>query len=135
MADKNLKNREQIDKKYKWDIEAMYPDEAIWEKDVQECLKEAKAFERFDGKLTESAKTLAEALKSRDQIWMKLEHAFVYAAMKKDEDNRVDQYQAMDDKCSSAIAKVSATMSFFTPQLLEASEEKILGYLKEERCV
>lgn len=132
MADKNLKNREQIDKKYKWDIEAMYPDEAIWEKDVQECLKEAKAFERFDGKLTESAKTLAEALKSRDQIWMKLEHAFVYAAMKKDEDNRVDQYQAMDDKCSSAIAKVSAAMSFFTPQLLEASEEKILGYLKEE---
>ena len=132
MADKNLKQRSQIDAKFKWDIEAMYPDESQWEKDIESASAQAEDFAKYSGRLTESAQTLAEALKMRDDIWMKLEHAFVYAAMKKDEDNRVDRYQAMDDKCGSAIAKVSAAMSFFTPQLLEASEDTILKYIEDE---
>ncbi len=132
MADKNLKQRNEIANEYKWDIEAMYPDETQWERDMDECLSLASDFAKYDGLLTESAHTLAEALKLRDQIWLKLEHAFVYAHMKKDEDNRVDKYQAMDDKCGSVIARVSAAMSFFTPQLLEAPEEKILGYIEAE---
>lgn len=132
MSDKKLKQRHEIPKKYKWNIEAMYPDEGQWDKDVADSVARAEAFIKFQGKLTESSSTLLEALRERDAIWQKLEHAFVYAAMKKDEDNREDKYQAMDDKCGSAIAKVSAAMSFFTPELLEASEETILGYIAEE---
>ena len=81
--------------------------------------------------MTDSSEILFEALDEKDKIWRKLEHAFVYAAMKKDEDNRVDKYQSMDDKCGSAIAKVSAAMSFFAPELLAADEEKILHYIDE----
>ena len=132
MSDKKLKQRNEIPKEYKWNIEAMYPDESQWDADVAESVEKAAKFAKFQGKLTESASTLLEALRERDAIWQKLEHAFVYAAMKKDEDNREDKYQAMDDKCGSAIAKVSASMSFFTPELLEASEETILGYIAEE---
>ncbi len=95
---KELKKREDIDKKYKWDIEAMYPDEADWEKDLKECNEMAESFKRFQGKLTESAATLLEALKAKDELWLKLEHAYVYAAMKKDEDNRVAKYIGMNDK-------------------------------------
>ncbi len=131
MAKKDLKLREQIDNKYKWDIEAMYPDENQWEKDLEACLSMAEEFGGYRGCLTKDAATLAGALHMRDDIWQKLEHAFVYAAMKKDEDNRVDKYQAMDDKCGSVIAKVSAAMSFFTPELLSASEEQILSYIEE----
>lgn len=132
MSDKNLKQRNQIPEKYKWNIEDMYPDESMWEKDVDQCIKRARDFAGFSGKLAESPKTLLSALKERDSIWQKLEHAFVYAAMKKDEDNRVDKYQAMDDKCGSAMAKVAAAMSFFTPELLEAPESEILGFLDKE---
>jgi len=132
MSDKNLRQRNDIPDEYKWNIEDMYPDKSQWDTDVADSVKQAEEFAKYQGRLTESASTLAEALKERDAIWQKLEHAFVYAAMKKDEDNRVDKYQAMDDKCGSAIAKVAASMSFFTPELLEASEETILGYLKEE---
>lgn len=132
MADKKLRQRDEIAKEYRWNIEDMYPDENLWNEDVESSVREAEAFAKYRGKLTESAETLLAALKERDSIWQKLEHAFVYAAMKKDEDNRVNKYQGMDDKCGSAIAKVSAAMSFFTPELLEASEETILEYLESE---
>lgn len=131
MSDKLLKQRSDIDAKFKWDIEAMYPDEAQWEKDIADCVSAAEKFTRFQGKVTDSSDILFEALDEKDKIWRKLEHAFVYAAMKKDEDNRVDKYQSMDDKCGSAIAKVSAAMSFFAPELLAADEEKILQYIDE----
>lgn len=131
MSDKLLKQRSDIDAKFKWYIEAMYPDEAQWEKDIVDCVSAAEKFTRFQGKVTDSSDILFEALDEKDKIWRKLEHAFVYAAMKKDEDNRVDKYQSMDDKCGSAIAKVSAAMSFFSPELLAADEEKILQYIDE----
>lgn len=131
MSDKLLKQRSDIDAKFKWDIEAMYPDEAQWEKDIADCVSAAEKFTRFQGKVTDSSDILFEALDEKDKIWRKLEHAFVYAAMKKDEDNRVDKYQSMDDKCGSAIAKVSAAMSFFAPELLAADEEKILRFIDE----
>ena len=131
MSDKLLKQRSDIDAKFKWDIEAMYPDEAQWEKDIADCVSVAEKFTRFQGKVTDSSEILFEALDEKDKIWRKLEHAFVYAAMKKDEDNRVDKYQSMDDKCGSAIAKVSAAMSFFAPELLAADEEKILRFIDE----
>ncbi len=131
MSDKKLKQRNEIPKEYKWNIEAMYPDEKKWDEDVASAISSSEQFSKYKGRLTESGETLLAALKERDSIWQKVEHAYVYAAMKKDEDNRVNQYQAMNDKCSSALAKISAAMSFFTPELLEASEEKILNYIAE----
>jgi len=132
MSDKKLKQRNEIAQEYKWNIEDMYPNEQDWDKDIAESIAAAEDFEKYSGHLTESADTLLSALRDRDAIWQKIEHAFVYAAMKKDEDNRVNKYQAMDDKCSSALAKIAAATSFFTPELLEASKEKIESFITEE---
>jgi len=132
MSDKKLKQRSDIPKQYKWNIKAMYPDESQWEKDIDDCLSRAEKFGDYRGRLTRSAATLLEALRERDNIWQKIEHAYVYAAMKKDEDNRMDKYQAMDDKCGSVLARIAASMSFFTPEIMEADEHQILGYIQEE---
>lgn len=132
MGDKALKSRDQIDSKYKWNIEAMFPDEGQIERDIEEVLAQTKEYEKLAGHLTESASSLLKALKNRDAIWQKLEKVFVYARMRRDEDNRKTQYQAMTDRCQSVIAQVSAAMSFFTPELLDAPEETLLSYIKEE---
>ncbi|MFR1723006.1 oligoendopeptidase F [Emergencia timonensis] len=132
MGNKKLKNRSEIDQKYKWNIEEMYKNDADWESDIEEALTLTEYFAKYQGKLTESASTLAEALQEKDVIWQKLEKAYVFARMKLDEDNRVAKQQGMHDKMNTIIAKVAASMSFFTPELLSASEETLLSYIKEE---
>ena len=132
MGNKKLKNRNEIDQKYKWKIEEMYADAASWEKDIQQVLAMTEDFGGYAGRLTESAGTLAEALRAKDAIWQKLERAYVYARMKLDEDNREAAQQSMHDKVGAVIAKVSAAMSFFTPELLSAPEETLRGYVEEE---
>lgn len=124
-----MTDRNNIEQKYKWDIEAMFPDEALWEQAVSDSLKKADSFTELSGHLTDSADALLRAFRLRDDMWQQLEKAYVYARMKRDEDNRVSKYQAMTDKCFAAIAKMSAASSFFTPELLEAPEEKLLGFL------
>lgn len=128
-----MTERNSIDCKYKWDIEAMFPDESLWEQAVTDSLKKADSFAELSGHLTDSADSLLKALRLRDDMWQQLEKAYVYARMRRDEDNRVSKYQAMTDKCFAAIAKISAVSSFFTPELLEAPEDKILGFLSENK--
>lgn len=130
MSSKDLKKRDQIDSKYKWNIEAMIPDESVIDDHLKQISEDAAGYtEKFAGNLTSSGETLLAALKARDDIWQRLEKIFVYARMRRDENNAENRYQAMSDKCQSVIAAVSAAMSFFTPELLSAPEEKILGYL------
>ena len=130
MNTKELKTRDQIDSKYKWNIEAMIPDESVISGELETIKKEAEAYgEDFAGRLTESADTLLAAFQKRDDIWRRLEKIYVYARMRRDENNAETKYQAMADQCNSVIAAVSASMAFFTPELLSASEETILAYI------
>ena len=130
MNTKELKTRDQIDSKYKWNIEAMIPDESVISGELETIKKEAEAYEEdFAGRLTESADTLLAAFQKRDDIWRRLEKIYVYARMRRDENNAETKYQAMTDQCNSVIAAVSASMAFFTPELLSASEETILAYI------
>ena len=130
MNTKELKTRDQIDSKYKWNIEAMIPDESVISGELETIKKEAEPYgEDFAGRLTESADTLLAAFQKRDDIWRRLEKIYVYARMRRDENNAETKYQAMADQCNSVIAAVSASMAFFTPELLSASEETILAYI------
>lgn len=130
MNTKELKTRDQIDSKYKWNIEAMIPDESVISGELETIKKEAEAYgEDFARRLTESADTLLAAFQKRDDIWRRLEKIYVYARMRRDENNAETKYQAMADQCNSVIAAVSASMAFFTPELLSASEETILAYI------
>lgn len=130
MNTKELKTRDQIDSKYKWNIEAMIPDESVISGELETIKKEAETYgEDFAGRLTESADTLLAAFQKRDDIWRRLEKIYVYARMRRDENNAETKYQAMADQCNSVIAAVSASMAFFTPELLSASEETILAYI------
>lgn len=127
---KETKTREQIEKKYKWNIEAMYEDEAIWEEDCQKAMDLAEAYPaKYQGRLGESGEILLMALKDKDHMWRILEKAYVYARMKRDEDNRVSKYQSMCDKTQSLIASVAAHLSFFTPEILGINEEKLMFHI------
>lgn len=132
MSSDKLKTRDQIDDKYKWNIGAMIEDEDAIDSQLESIkTKAAKYSEKYTGNLTCDGATLAQAYIDKDQIWRELEKIYVYAHMKRDENNANEKYQAMADKAMSVIASVSASLSFFTPELLSASENTILGFIEE----
>lgn len=132
MKGKKNKTRNDIAAKFKWDIEAMYPNESDWEKDFSEVVNLSNQYETYSGTLGTDSKILLDAFVAKDKIWQLLEKLYVYSRMRRDEDNRLDKYQTMNDRCSSLVAKASTSMSFFTPELLSLPEEKLRSFVASE---
>jgi len=133
MSPKALKSREKADPRYKWNIEAMISDESTIDRDLQKIRKQADRYAgKYAGHLADSAETLYRAFAESDKIMRKLEKIYVYAHMRRDEDNANSRYQAMTDQAMSVIAYVSAATSFFTPELLSIPKKKLLGFIEEE---
>ena len=131
MGEKNIKSRNDIDPKYKWKIELMYPDRKSWEEDVDAAMKMTESFLSYQGRLGKSSDTLLAALKDLDAINMKFEKAYCYAKMKQDEDNRLGSSQEMLGIITARAAEAGASTSFFSPELLSLSEDKLSGFLDE----
>lgn len=131
MGNKNLKNRNEIDNKFKWNIEKMYPSYELWDADIEKAESMVEEIVSMKGSMTASAENLLAALKKQEEMWQILEKAFVFARMKQDEDNRDSKHQGMLDKCHGVIAKISAKTSFFTPELLDAESEAIMAFVEQ----
>lgn len=130
-SEKKPKSRDLIDHKYKWNISDMYKNHELWQKDIDDSIKMSSDFAKRKGSITSSAQSLLDGFKERDSIWQKIEKAFVYSRMRRDEDNRNELYQGLCDKAQGAISKVSTNMSFFVPEVLSEDKNKIDGFVKE----
>ncbi|MDR2162644.1 MAG: oligoendopeptidase F [Clostridiales Family XIII bacterium] len=128
-----MKKRKDISRKYKWNIESMYAGHEEWEDDFAKAATYSERYARYAGKLGESAKTLLKALRDMDRVWLTAERVYVYARMRRDEDNGDPIYQAMADRAQSLFAKVAADLSFFTPEFLAIPKAKLEGFRRAEK--
>ncbi|MDR1571745.1 MAG: oligoendopeptidase F [Clostridiales Family XIII bacterium] len=128
---RSIKKRDEIDGRYKWDLASMYADDADWERDYALAEERAGAYGAFSGRLGECAATLLAAFEGKDDIWRIAENVYVYAHMRKDQDNRDRRYQAMSDRAQALLAKAAAAVSFFRPEFLEMPEDRIWAFVDE----
>ncbi len=124
--------RSEIDNKYKWNLGDIYASNEEWEKDFAKLQGFVPAIKDLKQGFADSAKNLVSALKRIDELSLMCERLYVYAKMRRDEDNANSLYQAMTDRAMSLYVAVSGEASFVAPALLEQSEETLEAYIKEE---
>ena len=128
MAD--VKTRDQIEAKYKWKLEDMFSSDVAWEEKFAKAGEKVDAFGAYYGKLTESVQSLLSALKLLGEINLLVESLYVYAKMRRDEDNNNDLYQGMTDRAMALAVKCGGAVSFVGPQILEAPDGVVEDYIK-----
>ncbi|MEW9121080.1 MAG: oligoendopeptidase F [Thermotaleaceae bacterium] len=126
-----IPERKDIEQKFKWEIEKLYPNEEAWEDDFQKIKEMLKGVGEYRGKLGDSSELLYKALNLSDEVSRKIENVFIYARMKKDEDNRVTKYQGMSDRAQGLSVEVQSSFSFMVPEILSIAEEKIKDFFQE----
>lgn len=127
---KNIAQRKDIPDEFKWKLEKMYESDELWEEDIKKVKEKVKEILQYVGRLGASSENLFHALDLNDTISQKLENVFVYAKMRKDEDNRITKYQAMSDRAQALAVEVQSSLSFLIPEIISIPEEKIRNYLK-----
>ncbi|HUP27261.1 MAG TPA: oligoendopeptidase F [Chloroflexia bacterium] len=131
MVTKTVQSREEVAPEFKWNLEAVYQDDAQWEKDLSGLVPLLDQASAARGRLGESAQTLLRAIEDRDRLYEQMERIFAYARMRRDEDTTNSHYLALEDRARAQLTRISETMSFFSPELLEVGEEKVHAFMDE----
>ncbi|MCL2496687.1 MAG: oligoendopeptidase F [Clostridiales bacterium] len=127
---KQIPCREQVDQAYKWRVGDIYAHEADWRADVERVKTLIDQAAGFSGQLGLGPLTLLDFLRRQDELGQLLNRVYLFAAMKRDEDNRVDRYQAMRDTAEGLAISAAAHLAFFEPELLALPTEVLGDYLQ-----
>jgi len=128
-----IPQRSQIEEKYKWKLEDMYPSDKAWEDDFEQVYNLITDLKRYQGNLKENSKILADCLKTYEDLSAKALKVYAYARMRRDEDNRSEKYQAMTDRAAGMSADAGEAGAFLAPEILSIGEETISIFL-DENC-
>src|SRR5512141_921743 len=124
-----LKQRSDIDPKYKWNLADMYPSDDAWEKDFTYLKNNLSRMESFKGQLASSPEVLYKALKLRDSLGLMSDNLVVYAGLKLDEDNRQSKYQELADRISTLNATLNNASAYIEPEILGMDQAKLDSYV------
>ena len=127
-----LLKREEVQEELTWRLEDIYPDETLWEQELGEAKELADKVREFEGRLSESAGCLYQALKLYDDCSLKLDRAGGYAFMRQDQDAGNSRYQGMELKSQSASVRISEELAFLEPEILAIPEDVLESFYEEE---
>lgn len=107
-----------------WQLEDIFATQQAWEDTARAAEEKLAAFADYQGKLGDPD-TLKAALDDLYDLERRVGALFVYARMRRDEDNRRTEYQALVNRAQSLMVRLSTVSAFFTPELLSLPGEYI----------
>lgn len=124
-----LPKRKDIPDGYRWKLSDIYKNEEQWETDFRSVKGRMDEIAAFRGKLGQSAETLLDCFRLRDDLSVTLGKLYVYAGMKSHEDTSDSKYQGLSNRISALSVEFSAAASFITPEILAVPEKILTGYI------
>lgn len=129
---KKLPSRKEIAEQDTWRLEDIYPTDKDWETEFTEVKNMIPKISEFQGKLIQSAEVLYEALAYQDTVLERMGKLYTYAHMRYDQDTTNSTYQGMHDRATNLYTQIGSALSYITPEILAADEEKIKSFLQEK---
>ena len=132
---KKLPARSEIPEKDTWRLEDIFATDKEWEKEFDEVKELTPSVTAYAGKLGESSENLYNALKTQDEVTLRVEKLYAYAHMRYDQDTTNSFYQGLNDRIQNLYTQVASALSFMTPEILAIKEEKISSFLEENEAL
>lgn len=127
-----LKNREEIEEIYKWDLSSLYENDELWEKAYVNVQSAIKDIQEYKGNLFDSSNVFKQAVELELELSRNVSRLFTYAKMKQDENTQIADYQAMTSRAESLSFEVEEATAFMTTELLANEYSVIEEYMNED---
>ena len=125
-----LPERHEIPSELKWKLEDIYSSNELWEQDLAKARDSKGRILALQGTIT-SGEALLKALQVRDEISQLMDGLFVYARMRKDENNADPLYQGYADQAQSVAVGLRSAMAFLEPEILSLEPQQVLGWVDQ----
>ena len=126
-----VKLRNQIEDKYKWDLTPMFASDEKWQEEFDALSAKLPMLDEYAGRLDCEENILA-CLKLSDELSASYGELYVYAYQRRDEDAGVARYCAMCDKVDALGVKLGEKSAYITPELTALDGEFLLALSRKE---
>ena len=125
-----LKERDQIERQYKWDLSTLFENDEAWNKALTKLDALISEAASFQGKLN-NADSLLAYFKVSDELDKALNNIFTYAMLRHSEDTRATDAQGMYSKAYGKYVEAVSATSFAQPEILGNDEEVLKGFITD----
>lgn len=135
VAVSQMKVREELPEKYKWDLSHLYATDETWKEEKERLQQKMQKVASYRGKLTQSASALLEALQLSTSLIKEMAKLSSYASMKSDQDTRVTKYAGMNQELQQLFSEYGALTSYMEPELLTLKEDQLNAFFAKEKAL
>jgi len=126
----HLPARSEVDRRFTWNAESVFADEAAWEQAVETILSALPDLGEFKGHLGDSPETLADWFEAAERAYRLMAKVGVYTVMSYSVDVGDEAAAARNDRIRSVTARLGAATSFAAPEMVAVGLPKLRGWVK-----
>ena len=126
-----IKERKDIDPKYKWDLSVIYADEAAFFEDYKRVEALVKEFPKYEKLVTASAEGLYKTLAADTEIEIIIGKLWEYASLNFAVDTSNNAYQALNARVRNLAISAGSASWFVRPYILRLDKKVIEGWISE----
>lgn len=128
----DIRERRDIPREDRWDLEALYPSEADWERDFQNYKDLYPKVSDWKGRLGESAAVLREFLDFTNTLELLSEKLGEYAHLRVAENVAEAEANERMGRLMNAYTQSRSLSSFFVPEIQAIAPERMASFLEDE---
>jgi len=127
--------RDQVKKEDKWAVETLFSSLEAWRQVFQESLESATpphwpSLAEYRGRLKEGPEVVKQALQALFEKQRKIDKLITYSHLRHDEDLENTENKGAHNRSLSAYHQLAEECSWFEPELLSLSDEKLKALLE-----
>jgi oligoendopeptidase F len=122
---KHLPSRNEVDRRFRWNSESVFPDAAAWDAAASTLLARLPDLGEFKGHLADGPDTLADWFDTAEKLQRLMAKLQVYTGMEYSCDVGDPDAAARADRVRSVAAQLGAAMSFARPEMIAIGFPKL----------
>jgi oligoendopeptidase F len=131
MDETKTPTRDEIPETDKWDLSHLFSSADKWSEDFAWIQSTYPRLTNWKGRVSESARTLAELLEFDKALDLKIERVSHYASLHLAEDSANPDYLARMGQLQNLFTKIGETASFIVPEIQAIDDESFARFLDD----
>src|SRR5437773_753619 len=123
--------RSEVPESDKWDLSHLFTDVSKWQEDFAWLQSTYPKFQKWKGKVGESAQMLAAVLAFEKSLEQKMERVYHYASLQLAEDSTNNEYLARVGQLQNLLTKIGEAAAFVVPEIMAINDEKFARFIAD----
>ena len=124
--------RADIDPRYHWKPEHIFPDAKTWEAGFAELEAEVAELQKRRGTLSAGPSVLLECLRAQDRLDELSYRVWWYPGLLHDQDTTDDEHAGRKQRVGAFLARAQTAAAWVSPEIIELGKDLILAWLDQD---